>query len=845
MGALKKFFTLVVLFFFSLSLLPILNAESGDDSSESQTVTQQAQDLEKQGQSEEALKLLDQSLIENPDSQSLKKAQSSLRSRLAKKYFNEGLKVYKKHHYKEALALFDQSLLKDPHFHRATQYKASCIKRLSPPVRESKPKEKRSRYPKTIADGRGKNPNLLKARILFDEGRDLLNQGKFDEAQEKFEEVLELNPHHVVARKYVLLLQNREHTKQIENQAISEQARMIEVRKEWLPPPRKKIVQEVELPWKIPVGVSEARKRIEAQSQQIIPAINFNNAHLSDVVKYLSKISGINIIIDESVFEVLSSTEIPQERTPIQQAQQPLPAEGTNSGAESTPTAAPIPPPPPAPTTKPDRITIALKDVPLIEALKYVLKAKGLRHIIEDYAIIIVAADYVPAEELETRYYHLSSGVGAFTSFDLNSSMEAKEKSLSPEGEAEAQSAETITIKDILEQSGVPWPDGSKIFLDQRTGTLIVRNTPTNLKIVEDILRTLDVAPYQVAITARFIELENTDAEELGLEWLLNDNLKFFLHENSNAGLTPVSALQRTQFDKLTKTIGTTTTNQSLSGNQRFFTTDSLTGQVTSSLTGVANPIVSFSGILTRPEFSIVLHAINQKTKSNLLSSPRVTTVNGQRAQIKIVQEFIYPTEYEITAATTNSNGNVITPPVVTPGSFETRDIGIILDVTPNVGADRKTINLTIIPEVSELVTWIDYGVKTVTDVGGAIKLPGYPILQPLFSTQNVTTSVIVNDGDTVILGGLIRDEVTAYNDKIPFLGDIPGIGLLFRKKGEISIKKNLIIFVTAELITPTGEPYAPTQVETGETLVPNTTPETGQPSVEAPIEAPAPPMVS
>jgi type II secretory pathway component GspD/PulD (secretin) len=71
------------------------------------------------------------------------------------------------------------------------------------------------------------------------------------------------------------------------------------------------------------------------------------------------------------------------------------------------------------------------------------------------------------------------------------------------------------------------------------------------------------------------------------------------------------------------------------------------------------------------------------------------------------------------------------------------------------------------------------------------------------------------------VLGGLIRDEVDAYNDKIPVLGDIPGIGALFRKKGEISVKKNLVIFVTAELITPSGDPYAPTQVEPGETLVP------------------------
>lgn len=677
---------------------------------------------------------------------------------------------------------------------------------------------KKSRQVLRPEDGRGRKPYLAKARALYDEGRTLLHQGKFSEALEKFETVLALNPYHVMARKYITLIQERQGATEGSRQAISEEARMIEVQQEWLPPKKEKIIPEVTLPWKVPVGISEARKRLEAQSQQVVPAINFNNAHLSDIIKYLSKVSGINIIIDESVFEALSAEEIagPPEAEENEEA---LPEEQTEDQATQKPQA-------PGPTQvatgierKSDRVSIALKDVPLIEALKYILRAKGLRYMIEDYAIIVVAADYVPPEDLETRYYHLSSGVGTFTSF-----AETPEKEAPPiEGEEGAQAAETITIKDILEQSGVPWPEGSKIFLDQRTGTLIVRNTPTNLKIVEDILRTLDIAPYQVAITARFIELENTDAEEMGLEWLLGDDLKFFLHEASNGGVTPAGALQRVQFDRLQKTIGGKTVDQSLTGNNRFFTTDPLTGLTQASLTGENNALVSFSGILTKPEFSIVLHAINQKTKNNVLSSPRVTTINGQRAQIKVVQEFIYPTEYEVTPATTNSQGTVTTPPVVAPGSFETRDIGIVLDVTPNVGADRKTINLTIIPEVSEFIRWLDFGVPTQTIVQGTDKrvIPGYPILQPLFGTRTVTTSVIANDGDTVVLGGMIRDEVDAFNDKIPVLGDIPLLGMLFRKKGEISVKKNLIIFVTAELLTPAGEPYAPTQVEHGETLVP------------------------
>ena len=85
-------------------------------------------------------------------------------------------------------------------------------------------------------------------------------------------------------------------------------------------------------------------------------------------------------------------------------------------------------------------------------------------------------------------------------------------------------STETISIKDVLEQSGVPWPEGSKIFLHERTSTLIARNSPTNLSIIEDVLRVLDVTALQIEIQAKFVDLNETDASELGLEWMLTSD---------------------------------------------------------------------------------------------------------------------------------------------------------------------------------------------------------------------------------------------------------------------------------------------------------------------------------
>jgi general secretion pathway protein D len=178
------------------------------------------------------------------------------------------------------------------------------------------------------------------------------------------------------------------------------------------------------------------------------------------------------------------------------------------------------------------------------------------------------------------------------------------------------------------------------------------------------------------------------------------------------------------------------------------------------------------------------------------------------------VDEIIYPSEYDLQPPTISDDGGTVTPGLAVPGDFVTRDVGVILNVTPSVGSDRKTINLTLIPEVSELQDWKDYGVTytSVRQDGGTITTQSQtiPILQPVFRTSNVSTSVIVNDGETVVLGGLIEEKRSTVRDRTPILGDIPLMGRLFRHDYEQTQKLNLMIFVTARLITATGEDLHP-----------------------------------
>ena len=241
---------------------------------------------------------------------------------------------------------------------------------------------------------------------------------------------------------------------------------------------------------------------------------------------------------------------------------------------------------------------------------------------------------------------------------------------------------------------------------------------------------------------------------------------------------------------------------------------------------GVAPSMFGLAGVFTNPQFQVVIRALNQKKGIDLLSAPSVTTKSGQRAIIEVIRELRYPGTYtppqvpSISSSTCTVIGAATTVPVVvtptTPSTWETRNTGVTLEVEPVVGGDATTIDLNLIPQVVEFEGFINYGspifavgVNTAAGVSisNSILLTPNVINQPVFSTRKVTTSVSVYDGQTVVLGGLMREDVQKTEDKVPIIGDIPLVGRAFRTNTEQHTKKNLVIFVTAKIITPAGVP--------------------------------------
>jgi general secretion pathway protein D len=217
-------------------------------------------------------------------------------------------------------------------------------------------------------------------------------------------------------------------------------------------------------------------------------------------------------------------------------------------------------------------------------------------------------------------------------------------------------------------------------------------------------------------------------------------------------------------------------------------------------------------------DINVAIRALSRKAGSDLMSAPKVTVLSGKKATITVAQELRYPESYgDIdsnvgNSGSSNNNNNSggssgLTITAGTPQDFVTRNVGVELSVTPNVEND-DTISLLLEPRVTEFEGFVEYGGPTV-GVGGDGTVVTIPagFYQPIFSTRELATEVTIFDGATLVMGGLTRDEVKTVNDSVPVLGDIPGIGRLFRSEGETRQKRNLLIFVTANMVSPGGSP--------------------------------------
>ncbi len=370
-----------------------------------------------------------------------------------------------------------------------------------------------------------------------------------------------------------------------------------------------------------------------------------------------------------------------------------------------------------------------------------------------------------------------------------------------------------------LGPNGLPVSGGKSVFFNDRTGLLLVRATAQELDIIESAIQVLNVTPPQVNIKAKFAEISQIDQKGIGFDWYLGNWLM------NNGSIVGSAGTQPSLVGR-----GSSGNPEGVFPGSSFFGTATPPSASDGLLTGglrnglqpsiPASPAVaSLTGILTDPQFKVVVRALEQRQGADLLNAPEVTTPSGRQAQIQIVdiQTIVTGTSLnqqssggggdQGTANNNSSGGTGVGTTIDYPTS--SLPFGTTLDVIPYVSADGFTVQMTVIPTLTEFVGYDDPGnfIPQAQSVGG--NNLGVPLTAqlplPRVRVRQVTTSAIVWDGQTIVLGGLLSDNTARLKDKVPVLGDMPVVGRLFRSEASSVTKKNLVIFVTPTIIDPAG----------------------------------------
>jgi len=527
------------------------------------------------------------------------------------------------------------------------------------------------------------------------------------------------------------------------------------------------------------VDTPDAVRIQEKMARITIPEVNFRQANLVDVINFLSDASreyddtkdldkrGVNIML---AFPANTGATSPANADPFAPA-----PDISDSGASSL-------------------ITLQARYVTLQNALEAVMNFAGLKYRINGTIVMVMPLN-APEGILIHRTYNVLPTV-------VERAVSAKQDNTGGGGFGSGgsmSSGEIVSMtdwKELFKGLGVAWPDGSTIQYMPAIGKLVVVNTAENLSRLESALSILNVIPKQVEIEARFVEVSQDDLESLGFEW-------YFHNRGGVAGDKAV--MSSSAQSEINAGHG-----YSVAGSSSPTTGFDFLQQRPISGSLLTDGAAAITAILKNTEVEMILHALSSRQNTDVLSAPKVVTKNGQEATIKVVTEYIYPTEYQtdpIMESVTGGGSRQIGA-VVTPGSFTMREVGVILQVVPDVTPDGQMINLTMAPQVVDEPTWKDYGSRYPVFQGTPPVLAGWiiiPMEQPFFPVRSVATSIQVYNGSTVVMGGLITERRVTNEDKVPILGDIPLLGRLFRNKYENSQKRNLLIFVTAKLVDPAG----------------------------------------
>ena len=477
-------------------------------------------------------------------------------------------------------------------------------------------------------------------------------------------------------------------------------------------------------------------------------------------------------------------------------------------------------------------VVLTLRDLSLGQILDWVTQQAGFQYDIEKDTIVVRKAMDNSVASMDTLDFPLPTST-VMRMIGFKAAVGESDDSGNPFGgsgggaAAGAGDGKEEAIKNFLVKAGVEFGPGATVAFDG--SKLWVTNTRRNLDKVRNILLRYSETK-QVEIEAKFMEVNQGVLKELGFNWNVSrknaDGSYSTLFSTVGRNTTGMISTynNRTLADSITSASAGSTPITILKPAAEVtadvpnpYTVDPVVPLLPSTInmaSGAAQAANTVLGVINGYDVSLIVNALEQRQGSDLLCAPKVTVISGSTASITVSQRMRYPESWgdvqsNVGSSSTTVNGEnsssagvTITPG--TPQDFTSVDVGVSMEVTPNVEED-DSINLVLNPNVTEFEGFMEYGgVAVAISSGTTVTVPS-GFIQPVFSVREVKTTVTVFDGATVVMGGLTREEVRTINDSVPILSDIPWIGRLFRSKGESRQKRNLLIFVTANRISPGG----------------------------------------
>ncbi|MAE30868.1 MAG: type II secretory pathway protein [Verrucomicrobiales bacterium] len=419
------------------------------------------------------------------------------------------------------------------------------------------------------------------------------------------------------------------------------------------------------------------------------------------------------------------------------------------------------------------KLTLNLEKVKLGELLGYISRNAGVQFQVGEDLIWVI--DSKSSKELieQTRFYRLRKG------FMMPAQFGPEETTLVTVKNAKAGTAtvtetakyemfvnDSITKRPSIEDAIARFFKGPDFMIDYERNLIVATGTPAQFEVLERIIEEFDRPIQQVLIEARFITISEAAFLDFGFRWA-----------SSVAGSPPQ--------------------DQTGIGNGALGREEGLLTRVT------FNNVFKENSILSNADLSAALTALEQSGESQLLSAPRLTLLNNRPGNINDGQVNYYYEEFTIEETLTERQ---YSQRLVPKGKPEKINAGVSLDVVASIGGDGQSILIALHPVVNQNVTYVSLKGQTIDEASeGDQSQSRLEIFLPQWRTQELATRVVVGSGQSIMMGGVLEREQRTIVESVPILGNLPGIGSLFRKRSTIDRPRYLLIFVTATLLDENG----------------------------------------